>query len=216
MAARGGILAILVFICSCAAAAAPAAEPAVTAISPLRDNGHLACRILTSGLPGERLLSSMRSGIVSAVDLEVDVLDAHDRRVASALVTFQLAFDLWDEIFSVRVEGREHRLDDLAALRAWLARPPEIRLLPVADLRLMDEPLVLRGSLTLHPIAPRDRLRVQDVIAGTGAEDRNEATVSFGKLIRFFYRDQDKANDPTSAVRSRPFAVEELSHAVAP
>ena len=213
MAPRTGILMILL---SLIGSVVLADEPAVTAISPVRDNGHLACRILTEGLPGERLLSSMRSGIVSAVDLDVDVLDARNRRVAGARITFQPAFDLWDEVYSVLVDGREHRLDDVAGLRAWLARPPEMRLLPHGDLRVFEEPLVLRGALTLHPIAPRDRRRVQDVIAGSGAEDRNEATVSFGKLIRFFYKDREQTSDPAGAARSRPFDVEELNHAVAP
>jgi len=211
MATRYGIPVILTLLLS---AAAQADDPAVTAISPLRDDGHLACRILTEGLPGERLLSSMRSGIVSAVDVDVDVLDARDRRIAGIRVTFQLAFDLWDEEFSVRIGNQEQRLAGVDELCAWLTRPPDLRLLPTDDLDSFEGDLVLRGALTLHPIAPRDRRRVQNVIAGSGMEDRNEATVSFGRLIRFFYRDETA--DPAGAVRSRPFVLEELSRAVAP
>lgn len=199
------------------AATAAASEPTVTAVSPVRDDdGRLACRLLADGLPGERIESSLLSGIVSAVDLDVDVLDVRDRRIARARVTLLLAFDLWDETYTVRVDGAEHRLPDLEGLRAWLSRPPALPLLPLADLRAAEAPLSMRAALTLHPIAPKDRRRVRDVIAGSGADDRREATVSLGRLIRFFHRDGDETVDPGGTVRSRPFLLEELGHALDP
>lgn len=195
---------------------ARAEAPSLTAISPLRDDGWLACRILTEGLPGERLASSMRGGIVSAVDLDVDVLDGRERTVARARVTFRLAFDLWEEVFSVSIDDRVHRLADLDTLRSWLSRPPALPLLPSRDLAAAEGPLVLRGRLTLHAIAPGDRRRVQEIIAGDGGNDRDEATISLGRLIRFFHRDRNDVADPSGAVRSRPFRLEELTHAVDP
>ena len=63
---------------------------------------------------------------------------------------------------------------------------PVSRLAPEARYRL-------RIGLEVHPIAPAEQDRVEDVIAGDQrprreGQDQQEASVSLGRLIRFFYK----------------------------
>ncbi len=176
------------------AAAAPAADqPArVTTVVPARAGELVVARLATDGLPGEKLLQSMRSGLVSAVQLDLVLLDAREDVVAGHQVFLQLGFDLWEEVFSVRDDGAERRFRTLADLQAYLAELADV---PVAavDQLAPDARYRLRVALQVHPIAPAQRERVESVIAGgrrppLAGQDRQEAQVSLGRLIRLFYK----------------------------
>lgn len=195
------------------AAQIAAAEPRIVSLAPARLDGWLACRLRTAELPGPKVLSSMESGLVSAVVVEVDVIDARNRRVGGRRITFELAFDLWDEVYTLGDDDGLHRLAHIDSLHARLDAPPPLRVAPLADLRDAVPPLVLRAALTLHPVAGPDRERIEDVIAGAGpgAVDRREATLSFGRLIRYFSRED--AADPEGSVRSPAFQLGGLTHA---
>ena len=187
------VAAVLLFWCL-AAGAVTAADPSgrVTSVIPGRVGDLVVARLTTEGLPGEKLLQSMRSGLVSSVALDLTLLDDREKVVGGNRVSLQLAFDLWEEIFSVRGDGSERRfrsLDELQAHQAELGTVPVIpfnRLTPDARYRL-------RIGLQVYPIAPVEQDRVEDVIAGDQrprreGQDQQEASVSLGRLIRFFYK----------------------------
>jgi len=175
------------------ATAGPDAERArVIGVAPARDGGVLVCSVATAGLPGPRLLSSMRSGLVSAVDLDLELLDGRERVVAGNRLTLRLAFDLWEEVFAVERDGATLRFADLAALTAHLA---DLRALPVAPLAALrgDGRFRVRVGLSLHPVAPSELARVGEVIEGEPLTDGRsgggrEVSFSVGRLIRLFYR----------------------------
>ena len=95
-----------------------------------------------------------------------------------------------------QAEGAEQRFGSLADLEAYLE---ELRDVPVAPL-LQLEPETryrLRIGLQVHPIAPAEQDRVEDVIAGVQrprreGQDEQEAQVSMGRLIRFFFKGGDE------------------------
>ena len=168
------------------------AEARITNVTPARLDDLIVCRLETRGLPGQKLLASMRSGLVSAIALDLAVVDEGDQVVGGNRLTLQLAFDLWEEIFSVRGDGLERRFRTLGQMQRYLADLPEV---PVAPLSELSEGARyrLRVGLQVHPIAPAQRERIGDVIAGDRhprheGQDRQEASVSLGRLIRFFYQ----------------------------
>ncbi|MBK8164496.1 MAG: hypothetical protein IPK64_00880 [bacterium] len=191
---RGLLAALLMAAIAPAAFAAPAATAATRgfAVAPVRAGEQLACRVTTAGLPDERQLQSMRSGLVAALELELALVDEGDRVAAARSVTFRLAFDLWEEVFSVADDGGERRFRSLAELQAHLARLPALPLLPLSALH-DGARYRLRAALVVRPVARDERERVGDLIAGQapgapGRQDRQEASVSLGRLIRFFYQ----------------------------
>jgi hypothetical protein len=164
----------------------------MTGVSPAQAGDLVVARLATEGLPGEKLLQSMRSGLVSAVDLDLALLDDRQKVVGGNRVTLQLAFDLWEEIFSVHSDGNERRFDSLADLRSYLAELAALPVIPVERLAPAER-YRLRIALQVHAIAPAEQDRVEDVIAGDQrprreGQDQQEASVSLGRLIRFFYK----------------------------
>ncbi len=184
--------------------------------TPQRSGEAVVCRLRTTGLPTERQLQSMESGLVSAVDLELAVVDERDNLLTGRSLTLRLAFDLWEQFFSVSEGGREQRFEDLAGLRTYLENLSDLPVATVPELAGSGR-YRLRVGLTVHAIAPDEQERVRDVVAGDGlprreGRDTQEASVSLGRLIRFFYKGGGKEGDGLEA-RSGWFTVEGLDDA---
>lgn len=161
-------------------------------VTPVRAGDQLACRLSLSGLPDERQLQSMRSGLIAAIELDLAVVAADGTVAAARSLTLRLGFDLWDEVFSVAGAVNERRFPTLEALRAWLAAPDALALAPWT---LIDAngSYQLRVAMAAQPVARDERERVGHLIAGESRreparQDRQEASVSLGRLIRFFYQ----------------------------
>lgn len=204
-----------------AAIADSAAAPRLLALAPARAGGLLVCDVATAGLPGDQIVSSLRSGLVSAIDLQLELLDGRERVVAGNRLTLRLAFDLWEEIFAVEDDRGRHPFADLAALQGFLA---ELRALPVAPLASLaalggDARLRVRAGLSLQPVAPSEIARVGEAIGGDAPDAAapggggQEVSVSLGRLIRLFYRGVPDRDEPATRAVSPWFRLEELRDA---
>ncbi len=168
-------------------------EPAtLETITPLQTGQLVVCHLKTRGLPGAKQLQTMRSGLESAVELRLALVDENDDMLGGSLVSLRMGFDLWDEVFSVHRDGRERRFQTLADLQAYLS---DLSDLPVASSSLLGlgNRFRIRAGLVIHSIAPDEQARVEDVIAGAQrplreGQDRQEASVSLGRLIKLFYQ----------------------------
>jgi len=166
--------------------------PQLVSVTPYRLGDVLVCRLQTLGLPGNKQLQSMRSGLVSAVDMDLALLGENGQILGGHSLSFKLAFDLWDEIFSVRNQDSEIRFSSLKEMQEYLADLVE---LPVIGIDRLDSDgqYRLQVEMVVHSIAPDEHERVEDVIAGNNRStleggDGQEASVSMGRLIRFFYK----------------------------
>jgi hypothetical protein len=181
-------------------------------VEPGRAGELVVCHLTTTGMPGEKIVSSIHSGLISSVELFLDLLDEQEKVLAGNRISFRLGFDLWDEVFAIR-NGGEHRFDEMEELVAYLA---DLGPLVVAPQSLLapTETYQIRAELLLHPIAPSERQKVEKVIGGDnrqpGPGDSQQMTVSLGQLIRFFYKDDTGRDNVQSVVSSRWFRSEEL------
>jgi hypothetical protein len=187
-------VAMLGVACWCAVAPVLAADldARLVRATPSRTGDLVVCRLQTSGLPGAKQLQSMRSGLVSAVELQMALIGENDEILAGRSISLRMGFDLWEEVFSVRADGRERRFNSLSDLQVYLS---DLQGLPVAAASLIDadKRYRLQVGLVVHSIAPDEQRRVADVIAGEQrprreGQDQQEASVSMGRLIRMFYK----------------------------
>jgi hypothetical protein len=195
-----------------------AVQPQIVRITPVREGDLLICRLATQGLPGEKVALSMQSGLVSSLELILELLDEKEHVRAGNRVTFHLAFDLWEEVFSVQQGSREQRFTDMDALTRFLSEMPRLPVAPLSALDSQDR-FQIRAGLILHPIAPRERERVEDVIVGnarSGAaagDEGREVSVGLGRLIRFFYKGGSRDSMTQSEMLSAWFCLEDLGDA---
>ena len=174
-------------------------EARLVQVTPVLDGGQILCRLQTSGLPGAKQLQSMRSGLVAAVELQLGLFDDSDHLLDGRSVSLRMAFDLWDEVFSVRADGRERRFNALTDLQAYLADLSGLAVAP-ADLLAPGGRYRVQVGMVVHAVAPDEQQRVEDVIAGgqrprREGQDQQEASVSLGRLIKFFYQGGGESQD---------------------
>lgn len=186
----------------------------VVNLTPQRMGDLVVCRLVTEGLPGERLLQSMRSGLVSEINLELALLDERDKVLGGNRISLQLAFDLWEEIFSVEAGGRQEQFNELSELVSFLGELEDVPVASVDKLQLNQRYRIQVGMM-LHPVAPDQRDEVEAAIAGEQrpqreGQDQQEMSLSMGRLIRFFYTDDTKGEQQ---LQSAWFTRKELTRA---
>jgi hypothetical protein len=185
------------------------APPRVLTVTPAVQDGLLGCRLTTAGLPGDKLLSTLHSGLASAIDVDLLLLDDRGRAVAGNVVTLRLSYDLWEEAFTVATGAAIAQLPDDSALKDWLASPPWLPLGPLAAIAGTD-PFSVRAALRLHALAPETR---DDAAAMVAGPDGQSVSVGLGALIRSFYRRHDADAGLVGAAHSPPFRARELTDA---
>ncbi len=195
-------------------ATAAHAEPRITHVAADRSGEYLVCRIDTEGMPGERILSTLASGLESAVEIRLVVVDERDRAQLQHDYLLRLSFDLWEEVYSVRVADEEVRFPEVEQLRGYLAELPGLMVAPLHTLE--GGRYRIDAGLKLHALAPDERGRVQSMVSGDAPTARasddggQEFSVSMGRLIRFFYRGERNRSDLIDRRQSATFTVREL------
>lgn len=190
-------------------------DPAVTGVQVARDGDQVVCRLTTRGLPGDKILSTLSSGLESAIEIRLE-LQGDDVRVSPRSYLLRLSYDLWEEVYTVYTSGGTQRFGDAKGLIAFLAAPPPLVIAPLAELDARRAVRLVAG-LKLMPLAPAERGRMQEMVSGVNAGKRRagdegqEVSVSLGTLIRFFYRGGGSARDLVGVFRTQPFTVQELS-----
>ena len=198
-------------------ASAVAADPAIDSVTPIRHGSLLASLVRMSNLPGDGLAKSLRSGLPSAIELELDLRDDQDRTVLERKVMYRVAFDLWEEIFRIEGPGAVASFPTIDALEAYLDELPRVSVAPLEGLAV-DSRHRLRVGCRLHRVAPREAAQVSEWVGEPGATERQrnrdatderEVSVSLAKVIRFFYRG-GKANELEDERFSAWFVPDEL------
>jgi hypothetical protein len=193
-------------------------DPAVTGIRSERSGELLVCRLATTGLPGPKILSTLRSGLESAVEIHLQLSGIESRLDESRSYEFRLSFDLWEEVYTVYAGSEAVRIADLEGLNGYLADLPPLAVARVADLK-SNEKYVVTAGLKLHPLAPTARGKMQEMVSGEDPASRasgdsgQEVSISLGRLIRFFYRGGSAGRDLVGTFRSTPFTTRELDDA---
>jgi hypothetical protein len=179
--------------------AARAATPAVDEVTPGRLGDILDATVRTSNFPGDRLTTSLKSGLPAAIEMDVTALDRQNHAVTENRLFFRIAWDLWDEVVKVDGPRDSQQLPSLASLGGFF---DELRDLPVGPFAALDPNAEhrLRVECRLHPVAPRETERLTQWVAGgdtstsTGGDER-EVSVGLTDVIRFFYKGSKKDAD---------------------
>lgn len=186
----------------------------VLSVTPGTKGESLVCRIETEGLPTEKAIRSLGGGLPSAVDVILELVDEEEKVVVRRRLTFRVAYDLWEEIYRVEA-GETHRsMNVLDEVRAYLAELRELPIVPLASLAGIDS-CRIRAGLVSHAIAPAEKSRFGDWIAGDGAgtgadAEGREVTLGLGHLIRFVFGGSGDGGPPAGVGESawfRPSAL---------
>jgi len=191
--------------------------PRITEVEPGLQGDLLACSLTSEGLPGKRISLSIQSGLASAIEIFLVLINDEEHVLAENRISLRVAFDLWEEIYLASRGEEEWRFSEPSDLRDFLA---DLEGLPVAPVSTLppEGRFRINAGVRLHPVAPTEKRRLGDVVAGEarsgsrGNSDGQEVSVNLGSLIRFIYKG-NRSPSPESEARSRWFRLEELNRA---
>ncbi|MFH1278221.1 MAG: hypothetical protein ABIK65_07575 [Candidatus Eisenbacteria bacterium] len=203
-----------------AGTAAAEGDPRVLSVTPAAREGDLVCRVETEGLPTEKAARSMGGGLPSAVDVVIELVDEEGEIAIRSRITIRVSFDLWEEIYRVEGGAAARSMKEMDEVRAHLA---DLRSLPVAPLASLagGRRYRIRVGLVSHAIAPAEKTRFGDWIAGDGAgtgsdAEGREVTFGLGNLIRFVFGGSAGGEPPAGIGESVWFRPSELPAEGAP
>jgi hypothetical protein len=154
-----------------------------------------------------RMKKRLSSGFTSRILLGVQVLAGKDKvPVAQALVAYTILYDIWEERFSVRIQGTQgqQRLV-LKSMEELVQACSQIRQLSLA--RLLDLPadlgLTLEVRIQVNPTSPEQMRKVREYLANPDGRSQVGGTKFFGSFSRIFVNEKDFQADALYTYRSR-------------
>ena len=193
--------------------------PAVVDVAAAREGGSLVCHVRTTGLPGGKAERSLQGGLPSSVEVIVELLDRQEQVLLRRPVAFRVAFDLWDEVYRIDDGEEESRFDTMEGVRSFLAHLKNLPVAPIPAIPAMER-YRIRVVVVSHPIAPAEKTRIGDWIAGEGTEGtardagEREVSLGLGTVIRYVFGGAAEGRETPAGEGLSPwFRLEEIGHA---
>ncbi|HUS68440.1 MAG TPA: DUF4390 domain-containing protein [Kofleriaceae bacterium] len=127
-----------------------------------------------------------------------------ERPIATAFVKHELIYDLWDELYVVRISGRELRFRSrTAAVRAMT----DFVDLPIAKLdRIAIGPhYFVAMFVQLNPVSPELQAEMRRWLSRPAGEALDSSSSFFGSFVSVFVNPKLDRADRTMRLRSQPF-----------
>jgi hypothetical protein len=154
------------------------------------------------------LIEKLGSGLPTVIAMRAYVLrEGDDAPIALAVRTCRIVFDLWDEVYRIKVSGPGGERD-LAVLNVEgvLRQCAEARDLPVVEKGLLkpDKPHFLGVIVDVNPVSPQMLEQMRTWVARpTGSTGIGPSDALFGSFVGLFVR-QIGASDRTLRFRTQP------------
>lgn len=204
-----------------ALAAAPAAraheEARVVAAEPARAGDQVVCTLDLDRLFTPPIESTLRSGLPVVVDLALELLPEGGGQALGRLLRAEARYDVWDDFYTLRRDGRDRRYTDFASLQRACRR---VEAWPLAGLGDLPGPAFrLRARVAVSPLSGEERDRmarwVAETVSDPGEPAARELRLDLGGLIEAFFRGGDRDRGWGPEARFGPFRVADLRDAAA-
>lgn len=203
---------LLVALGAVALLAAPARATADDGDIPYRRmgfaerGGHLAMSGTLVDILDARAYGRLSSGLPTVMVARFYVYrkGQAERPIATEAVTHELIYDLWDELYVVRLNGRVLRFRSRdAAVRAMT----DLADLPIADLdRIAIGPHYFVGMFVeLNPVSPELQAEMRRWLSRPAGESLASSSSFFGSFVSVFVNPKLDRADRTMRLRSQPF-----------
>ena len=213
MTARVARVAIAVVVLWCTVARADTDEPELQKMRFVETATSLLVSIGPPGGIGKLFdapaFDALGTGIPSTVviRLQITTHDA-DTPVAEQLIKRSVVYDVWDEIYTLRLEepgnSRTLKVKYRAEALKWLTAMDSV---PIAKLSVLPvgQVFVLKMVVELNPVSKETLAEVRRWLSqgSSGGLDRGGAF--FGSFVSVFYNPKIADADRTLRIRSQPF-----------
>jgi hypothetical protein len=152
---------------------------------------------------------ALSTGIPSAVVIRIQIApEDSDAPVAEQLIQRSVVYDVWDEIYTLRLDQPGGRKTIKVKYRAealkWLTT---IEDLPVARLAVLpvNQVFVLKMVVELNPVSKETLAEVRRWLSQGNGGGLDRGGAFFGSFVSVFYNPKIADADRVLRIRSRPF-----------
>jgi len=152
---------------------------------------------------------ALSTGIPSTVVIRIQVAPRDsDTPVAEQLIQRSVVYDVWDEIYTLRLDQPDGRKTIKVKYRAealkWLTT---IDNLPVARLAVLpiDQVFVLKMVVELNPVSRETLAEVRRWLSQGNGGGLDRGGTFFGSFVSVFYNPKIADADRVLRIRSQPF-----------
>jgi hypothetical protein len=151
---------------------------------------------------------ALSTGIPSTVVIRIQVTPKDsDTPVAEQLIQRSVVYDVWDEIYTLRLDqpgGRKLKVKYRAEALKWLT---VIEDLPIARLGVLpvDQIFVLKMVVELNPVSKETLAEVRRWLSQGAGGGLDRGGTFFGSFVSVFYNPKIADADRVLRIRSQPF-----------
>lgn len=173
------------------------------------------CDLRCERLFDDRVVGTVQSGLPAVVELLYALHDADGRRVRRGLHSYELLYDVWEDVYSLDRGDTVVTFAGFEALRAALERLEGVAIAPVADLAPRGS-YTVEFSIAIHPLRGTEEAQVvgwvDEQVLGQSSRSWHERMLNLGDLIHSLFsrgRDHSVRSD---WYRSAAFVPSALRH----
>lgn len=153
---------------------------------------------------------ALNTGVASTILIRIQVTPRDsDTPVAEQLITRSVVYDVWDEVYTLRLDQRGGRATTLkvkyrAEALKWLTA---IEDLPIARLAVLpvNQVFVLKMVVELNPVPPETLAEVRRWLSQGNGGGLDRGGAFFGSFVSVFYNPKISEADRVLRIRSQPF-----------
>jgi hypothetical protein len=207
------LMAALVIFMMIAVSAAAEERPIIADAEVYVSGDRIVCDVRCDGLLSERIAGTVQSGLPAVIELLYSVEARDGKAVSNGIHSYELLYDVWDDIYSIRSGDSTVTFEDFDAMGRSIERLQRVPLVSVAAADTSREYSV---SLTVavHPLRGSETRRVEglvsDAVGARSHDSWREQVLNINDLIsRFFSRDKGTSNR-SDVYRTQYFAPRSL------
>lgn len=153
--------------------------------------------------------AALSTGIESTVVIRIQITPQDsDNPVAEQLITRSVIYDVWDEVYTLRLDERDgsktFKVKYPAEALKWLTA---IEDLPVARLAVLplEKVFVLKMVVELNPVSKQTLAEVRRWLSQGNGGGIDRGGAFFGSFVSVFYNPKIADADRVLRIRSQPF-----------
>lgn len=173
-------------------------RPAIESVRLYTDGDSLLCDVTSSGLLGERIAGTVRSGLPAVVELFYDLSSRGRGSSLKGVRSWSLRYDVWENVYSVSDGDTTVTLSSIGSMERMVGRLEGVSIVPLSRLGAGRD-FTVKFCIAVNPLSGTSSGRLDGWVDGNVSSERDntwrEQVLSINDLIsHFFSRGGDAAN----------------------
>jgi hypothetical protein len=173
-------------------------RPVIEKVRLYTDGDSLLCDVTSSGLLGERIAGTVRSGLPAVVELFYDLSSKGRGGPVKGMRSWSLRYDVWENVYSVSDGDTTVTLSSIESMERMVSRLEGISIVPLSRLAAGRD-FTVKLCIAVNPLSGTGSRRLDGWVDESVSSERDntwrEQVLSINDLIaHFFSRGRGAAN----------------------